>query len=253
MKTRLFGTLILGAIIIFALCAWASDPSSSAEPGVITVTGDAEVRVVPDEVVLTLGIETWDKELAVARRQNDQIVVEVLALISDYGVEPQHAQTDYVSIEPRYRFGTYDEEDFIGYFVQKTIVVTLKDLSEFESLLVEALDLGVNHVLGIQFRTTELRKHRDEARALPIRAAQEKAVAMAGELGQKVGSPKTIYEQQSSWRSWYNAWWGSRYGGGTAQNVIQEIGGGAVSAESSLAPGQITVNAKVTVTFDLAD
>ena len=253
MKARLFGTLVLGVIIIFAVCAWASESSSSGEPGVITVTGDAEVRVVPDEVILTLGIETWDKDLAVARRQNDEIVVRVLGLVSDYGVEPQHAQTDYVSVEPRYRFGTYDEEDFIGYFVQKTIVVTLRDLSKFEGLLVEALDLGVNHVLGIQFRTTELRKHRDEARALAIQAAQEKAIAMAGELGQKVGSPKTIYEQQSGWRSWYNAWWGSRYGGGMAQNVIQEIGTGDMSAESSLAPGQITVNAKVTVTFDLAD
>jgi uncharacterized protein YggE len=253
MKARLFGTLVLGVIIIFAVCAWTSESSSSGEPGVITVTGDADVRVVPDEVVLTLGIETWDKDLAVARRQNDEIVVRVLGLVSEYGVEPQHAQTDYVSIEPRYRFGTYDEEDFIGYFVQKTIVVTLRDLSKFEGLLVEALDLGVNHVLGIQFRTTELRKHRDEARGLAIRAAREKAVAMAGELGQKVGSPKTIYEQQGGWRSWYNAWWGSRYGGGMAQNVIQEIGTGGMSAESSLAPGQITVNAKVTVTFDLAD
>jgi uncharacterized protein YggE len=108
-------------------------------------------------------------------------------------------------------------------------------------------------VLGIQFRTTELRKHRDEARGLAIQAAREKAVAMAGELGQAVGPPKTIYEQQVGWYSAYNAWWGARYGGSMSQNVIQETGAGTMSSATTVAPGQITVNAKVTVTFELAD
>jgi uncharacterized protein YggE len=137
--------------------------------------------------------------------------------------------------------------------VRKTIVIKLKDLSKFDSLLTEALDLGANYVLGIQFRTTELRKHRDEARGLAIRAAQEKAIALAGELGETVGAPRTIYEQQGGWRSSYNAWWEPRWGGGMAQNVIQETGAGALPAESGVAPGQITVNARVTVNFELTD
>jgi hypothetical protein len=215
------------------------------------VTGDAEVRVVPDEVILTLGIETWDKDLQVAKGQNDEIVTRVLALAEEYGIEPQHVQTDFVSIEPRYRSGYYEESDFIGYFVRKSVVITLRDLGKFEDLLTEALEAGVNYVQGIQFRTTELRKHRDEARALAIQAAREKAEAMAGELGQAVGEPRQITEVHSGWWSGYNAWWGSRWGGGMAQNVIQEAGTGGITAEGSLAPGQINVNARVSVTFEI--
>jgi len=58
-----------------------------------------------------------------------------------------------------------------GYSVQKTIVVTLSDLSKFEDLLSGVLEAGANYVHNVEFRTTELRKHRDQARALAIQAA----------------------------------------------------------------------------------
>jgi uncharacterized protein YggE len=107
-------------------------------------------------------------------------------------------------------------------------------------------------VHGIQFRTTELRKHRDEARALAVTAAREKAEALAGELEQTVGHPTSIREEHSSWWSGYNAWWGSRRGDMMAQNVIQELGGAAMTGEGTVAPGQISVSARVSVTFELA-
>lgn len=226
---------------------------TASETRRITVSGEAEVRVVPDEVIVTVGIETWNKNMQIARNENDEIVKRVLALADELGIAGQHVQTDYVSIEPRYRNGYYEDRDFIGYFVHKNIVVTLRDLTRFEDLLAGALDAGANYIHGIEFRTTELRQHRDEARALAIEAAREKAEAMAGELGQQVGQPLLIEEQQSGWWSGYNSWWGSRFGGGMTQNVIQETGGVSVLADSSVAPGQIAVNARVAVTFEIAD
>jgi uncharacterized protein YggE len=248
---RVTGVIGIALILMLTLSAWGDSQSASTDSRVITVSGDAEVRVVPDEVVLTLGIENWSKDLHVAKGQNDQVVADVLALASGYGIDSQHVQTDYVSIEPRYRNGYYEESDFIGYFVRKSVVITLRDLTKFEDLLTDALDAGVNYVQGIQFRTTELREHRDEARALAIQAAEEKANALAEELGQRVGAPRTTQEVQSGWLSGYNAWWGSRWGGAMAQNVIQELDGVALAGEGSLAPGQISVNARVSVTFEL--
>ncbi len=250
MKAKPIGLLVLAFISVFLLAAWAENRQVSQEPRLITVSGDADVRVVPDEVIITLGVETWDKDLNVAKSQNDERVRQVLALVKDYGIQSQHIQTEHISIEPRYN-DSYERHDFIGFFVRKTIVITLKDISKFEDLLTSVLQGGVNYVHGIQFRTTDLRKYRDEARALAIKAAQEKAIALAGELGQKVGEPYTIHEDQVGWWSWYNSWWGSRWGGGMAQNVIQEVGGDSLAAEGTMAPGQITVNARVTVSFEL--
>lgn len=268
MKTKPLAIAGIALLLIFSLAAWTrheraapapassvredSQPTSS-EPRLITVTGDAEVRVVPDEVILTLGVQTWDKNLQVAKRQNDAIVTRVLDLVAAHGIDPQHVQTSYIGIEPRYRNGYYEESDFIGFFVHKTVVITLRDLTKFEDLLAASLESGVNYVHGIQFRTTELRKHRDSARALAIGAAREKAVALAGELGQTIGDPQSIREEQSGWWSSYNAWWGSRWGSGMAQNVIQEAGAGAIAGEGSVAPGQISVKACVSATFELAN
>lgn len=213
----------------------------------ISVTGDAEVRVAPDEIIITLGVQTWDKELARAKAENDRIMRDVLAVAQAAGVADRHIQTDYINIEPRYR-DSYERSDFIGYFVSKTAVITLKEIARFEELLGQLLEAGATHIHGVDFRTTELRKHRDEARALAIQAAREKAVALASELGQRVGEPVSIREEQSSWWAWSSSWWGTR-GGSMAQNVIQNLGGGEIAADSVVAPGQIAVNARVSVEF----
>jgi uncharacterized protein YggE len=252
MNVKSISTIALIITLALALFAWR-DTQAETEPEqrYITVSGDAEVRVVPDEVLLTLGVETWDEDLGTAKMQNDRRVKAVLDIARGYGIQPRHIQTDLISVEPRYQ-DNYEKEDLIGYFVRKTIVITLKDIDKFEALLTSLLQTDVNYVHGIQFRTTELRQHRDQARALAITAAQEKAEAMAGELGQAIGQPTNIREEQAGWYSWYGSWWGYRRGGGyMAQNVIQEVGSNTPTDGGSFAPGQITVNARVAVTFEL--
>ncbi len=224
--------------------------ATSDESRAITVTGDAEVRVVPDEVVLTLGVQTWHRDVETARGENDRIVQATISLADAFEIDPQHVQTDYISIEPRYR-DIYEAENFIGYFVRKTIVVRIKDLAKFEDFLAEVLKAGVNYVHGIEFRTTELREHRDRARALAIKAASEKAAAMAREAGLKTGEAVSIHESHVGWWSWYGSgWWGSR-GGAVSQNVFQSAAGEARTLEGGIAPGQITVSARVTMNFAL--
>ncbi|MCE5257426.1 MAG: SIMPL domain-containing protein [Chloroflexi bacterium] len=244
------------ALVILMLAGWVSVDASgtpSTTPRLVNVTGEAEVRVVPDEVVLTLGIETHDNQLTIAKGQNDAIVKKVLALADEFGITPQHIQTDYIDIEPRYAEGCYELCNPVGFVVHKSVVITLSDLARFEDLLSGVLDTGVNYVQGIEFRTTDLRKYRDEARALAIQAAQEKAVAMAGELDQTIGKPMSIQEQQSSWWSGYSAWWGSRWGSALTQNIIQEYQGTSLGVDSSVAPGQISVRASVSVSFEMED
>jgi uncharacterized protein YggE len=221
------------------------------KPPLITVNGEAEVRVPPDEVIITLGVETSDKELTEAKADNDERVKRIIGLLEGFGIKPEHIKTDYINIEPRYK-DNYEQRTFLGYWVRKTIVVTLRDLSRFEDLLSRTLESGANYVHGIDFRTTELRKHRDRARSMAIRAAREKAEALAEQLEQQIGRPYDIREMHSGWWPGYGAhWWGSRWGGAMSQNVMQSYGGAAPSEGTTLAPGQITITAAVTVSFEL--
>ena len=249
---RIINLVVVALVLVLALSGWTVNPATDSDtPGQITMNGEAEIRVVPDEVIVSLGVEIWDKNLQKATNENDRIVAAVLKIADKYDVEPQHVATDYISIEPRYRGGYYEESDFIGYFVHKTVVITLRDISKFEDLLKDSLEAGVNYVHGVQFRTTELRKYRDQARAEAIKAAQEKAVALAGELDQQVGEPLSIQEVQSGWYSGYNSWWGSLYGSAMTQNVIQEVSSGDWTGDGSVSPGQIKITSRVSVSFEL--
>ncbi len=246
MKHIINAVLVAVIVVTFHHITFASD---QPEPRLITVTGDAEVRVVPDEVILTLGVETWNKDLNIAKKENDQRIKGILDVAKENRIEQKHIQTEYINIEPRYE-DRYEHKKFIGYFVRKSMVLTLKDTSKFESVLSKVIEGGVNYVHGVQFRTTELRKHKDEARSLAIKAAEEKANDLAGDLGQKVGRPYNIQENPSGWWSWYNSWWESQWGGGMSQNVVQNVAG-ATEPSSGIALGQIKVTARVTVSFEL--
>lgn len=245
----LFSLLLFVPISVFA----EHHPKSR----LISVTGDAEVRVVPDEVAFTLGIETSNKSLAKAKQENDQRVTDVIKVAEKYGIQQKHIQTDFLSIDPSYdnrsKFSSASGvSDIQGYFVRKTIVIILRELSKFEGLSSDVLEAGVTHVHGIDFRTTELRKHRDQARALAVKAAKEKATALAGELDQTIGEPHSIQENRSWWYSGYNSWWGNGWSGSMSQNVVQNSATGNDSGtDSGVALGQIKVNATVSVSFEL--
>lgn len=240
--------LFLGCVI--ALLPLIGCDLAEEHERLITVSADAEVRVPPDEVDLSFGIETWDKDLSTAKKQNDKRTAEVIALAKKFNIENKHVQTDHISIDPTYE-SYYDHSSIRGYTVRKTVVFVLRDTEKFEALLSGALEAGANYVHGIEFRTTEIRKHRDAARALAIKAAREKAIDLATELGQTVGEPQTINEEYANWWYWYNSWWGSRYGGGMTQNVIQNVGGEYAETDGAIALGQIKINARVRVSFAL--
>ena len=243
-----FLTLLLGLGLAFSFIPRPHE--TIKDPGTISVSGEAVVKVIPDEVILTIGVETYHRELSVAKGRNDERVAEVLKISKRQGIATRDVQTDFINIEPRYQ-DTYDRTIVDGYFVRKTIVLTLHDLTRFDPFLSELTQAGVTHVHGIQFKTTELRKYRDQARTMALQAAQEKASDMAAVFKASLGYPQTIHEDQAGWYSWYGyGWWGSQFGF-ASQNVVQTMGGPAMEVESSLAPGQISVSARVSVTFNL--
>jgi uncharacterized protein YggE len=257
-RTLVIAIALIGASLASPILSLISTPrpaSAQAEvnQGSISITGEAQILVVPDEVIISLGVQTVNKDLTIAKTENDERVKRVLALTKEFGIQPEHVQTDFISIEPRYR-DTYAESEFYGFFVRKSIVVKLKDISKFEDFISRALTSGANYLHGINFRTTELRKYRDQARSLAINAAKEKATALAGELGRTLGKPTSIREDQIGWYSSYGGWWGSRYNV-QSQNVVQSAGGGggavAGAEEGTIALGQITVSARVYVAFEL--
>ncbi len=244
MKTMAAALLLTACLAAGAFAQLGYDDRSK-----INVTGEAVVYAKPDKIVISLGIETMDKDILVAKQKNNEILKKTLAAVKEAGVQDKDIQTDQLSIEPRWR-DDYRQEEFIGYFVRNTLAVTITDVSRVEGVITSALQSGVNHIFGVDFQTTALKQLRDQAREMALKAAKEKADKMAAVLDQTVDAAIQINENYSG--SAYP--WASRWGGqinGMAQNVIQDVRGDVGEAGETIALGKIAIRASVQVTFTL--
>ena len=206
----------------------------------ISVTGSAEIRVAPDEAILTVGVDSHDRELAAAKMQNDARVKKALAVARDAGIGEKDIQTSALTLGPN-----YSEEKIpklLGYDASQTVTLTLKELSKYEALMTNLLQAGVNRVEGVQFRVSEPRKSKDEARSQAIRAAREKAAAMASELGQALGKPWEIAELGPE----------EPYAINTVQFSASLRERNAFMGEQTpIASGQVSIRALVRISFQL--
>ena len=215
----------------------------------IAVIGEAEIMATPDEAVAAFGVETVNNDLNKAKEENDEIVNRLISTTKELGINSSDIQTDYLEIEPKHeRFE--NRYEFLGYYVRKSIAITIKDTSQLEKILTAALEIGVNHVHDIKFQTTKLKGLRDKARSLAIKAAQAKAEALSQDLNLKVGKPLSIEEEISGVRLRNNSWWGSHYRV-RSQNMAIFRDGDGLESSGSIAPGQIAVGAKIKVRFEI--
>ena len=234
--------LAVGSIaLVFAAMGVCFAQDMVPRPRLISVSGTAEINVAPNEVIMQLGVETHDKELRIAKSQHDVRIKKAINLASSAGIEAKDIQTSQLTMGP-----DYSEEKvprLLGYEVSQTVTITLKDLSKYESLMTGLLEAGINRVQSVNFYVTETRKYKDEARAKAIRAAKEKATAMAAELGQSIGKPWEIAEDDGG-SPFVQTRANSTYGYNAQFGAPGE-------EESTVAPGQVTIRASVRVSFQL--
>jgi uncharacterized protein YggE len=249
MSFRRFASICLAALLpLFATAVLAEEGS----PPRISVTGTAAVRVAPDEVFLTIGVESRDKSLQVATRDNSDRIAKALAVIRSHGVPDKSVQLNYIQVEPDFDTNV-SRITPVAYRAHKSIGIKITKLDTFEPLLTDLFAVGVNQVENIEFRNSDMRKHRDKARELAVVAAREKADALTSQLGVKRGRAVRISED-TGWR--WGGWSGSYRGGQNMmqQNVVQSApnsGAQGDSADGDLSVGQINVTATISVEFQL--
>ncbi|MDX6614140.1 MAG: uncharacterized protein QOD75_3326 [Blastocatellia bacterium] len=228
---------IIALIFSASMIALADD---KIDPPLITVTGEAEVNVIPDEVVFDVTVQTLNRDLRQAKTQTDEKLKTLIALTRKYGIAAEDVQTDYIKLEPRYR-GNDEARTFLGYSVRKDLVFTLRDVTKAEGLLSDILEPGVTRLNSVRFQTSQLRKYRDQARTSAITAAREKALALTATIGQTIGKAYSIEEDVPQ----------RGYAVQNTSNFISTEAGDATSSEGTLALGRIKITARVTVRFEL--
>ncbi len=254
---------ILSLGVMLPIAAFSEVPPPPPAPAPferpsINVTGDAEIKVTPDEALLVMSVTARDKDLLIGQKKMDTAMASALAHFKKLGVKPENLQTDYIDISPVFDDCNYpdgykqgcDTTQVKHYHFRKGLNVKITDLTKFEQALTGALQSGVTSVESVQFSTTELRKHRDAARDMAVKAAKEKADAAAAVLGQKVGKPITV-SLNNNWiyHSYYNS--PRNMGFNVQAQNMKSMEDSSTGQGASISPGQIKVEAQADITFAL--
>ncbi len=267
MKNRINKFTASAACLLF--CAIAAAPSLAqdgspnlfrlqslpADMRTISTSGNSECLVVPNKITVVLGVKSFDKSLNTSCAATDQAVKRILALSAKYKIQKSDVQTADITITPVYpeahsdygsSYGSTPVSKAVGYSCQQDIGFILRKGEKPGALITDAITAGANFVQSISRDTTELRKYRDQTRLQALRAAKEKAEALANELGMKVGKPLHIQEGSSS---------------STIATYMQTAQNSSLSAASpeksdsdeGFALGRISVSSTVSVTWQLID
>jgi uncharacterized protein len=215
-------SMLVLAMSLLSFPAFGAVTTDTSTPS-ISVSGEAEVRLVPDEVFFDVAVRTVDKDVMTASRENDAKVKKLVQAARDFGIPAAMIQTSEITIHRK----SNRDDVFTGFEITKKVSICLKELGS----LVKA---GANELPGIDFRSTKLEEAKSKARLQAVAAAREKASAMAGVLGEKIGRPLAVKEAPESFTR------------------FAYVDPSSSSTHGGFAPGEIGVHVTVNVQFALA-
>jgi hypothetical protein len=204
----------------------------------VTVNGEGKIKVVPDQVSISVSIESKGARAAAVKKENDIKIEGVLQVIKKMGILASDFQTTRVSLNDQY---DYDQKKH-NYVAVQSILIVIKDLNNYDQIMEGLVDSGINNISNIEFQSSQIEIHRTKARIEAIKNAKSKAQDYVSALGQKMGLAYTIIDnaQSNSQQPRY-------------EMMAMKMADKLFTGNETLAAKEIEVTANVTVSFLLAE
>ncbi|MBV8798432.1 MAG: SIMPL domain-containing protein [Alphaproteobacteria bacterium] len=229
MIARTFAAVLL----LFASGANAQ-PQTGAQPRILTVGGEGDVKAKPDLATLTAGVISDGKTAAVALSANSRAMNAVFDTLKRLGIPERAIRTSQVSVEPQYPDDSRQPRRITGYQVSNSVTVMLDNLERVGPALDALVTSGANSVGDIAFSVRDPKPLLAEAREAAVKDAASKAETLARAAGVALGPILQIAEGGIS---------------GPPQPMMRM----AVAAREAtpVAPGEETISASVSVTWEI--
>ena len=170
-----------------AVCGTAA-AHDALPPPLISVTGEGEVKAMPDMAYVSLGVEARKPSLAEARSQVTTAVERLLALTRELKIDPKLVDSTQLQVQPEYRWNEKDSQRvLLGYVVSRQIEIELRDLERLGPLLERAVSAGANQVGGARLDSSKRKELEREALAKAVDDARLDAEALARAAGTRLG------------------------------------------------------------------
>ncbi len=218
-------------------CAAHADP---ANPHILSVSGQGEVRAIPNQAQLSAGVVTEGKTAAAALAANSRAMNDVFAAIRKLGVPERSIRTSNFTVSPQYapyrnNGGDDSAQRIIDYQVSNEVTVILDDVSKVGPALDALVSSGANQANSISFGIRDEKPLLEQARANAVKDATARAQTLAHAAGVTLGPIFSIQED-----------------GGMRPNSITAMTMEArAAAPTPIAAGEETIDASVTMSWEI--
>lgn len=227
--------LVVTLITFFTVMTYAQDQKPNPVPQ-INVSGEGKVKVVPDQGIISIGVENTGKEAAEVKKANDAIIDKVLKFIKKNNIPQSDFQTTNVSLHKNYDYQTKK----YNYIANQTVTVTLKDLKMYDEFMMGITDTGITNINGVEFKSSKIEMYEAEARKKAMLNAKQKALDYVSVLNQKVGKAILISDNSQT-----------HYPQPMFKGAMMEMQADGAAPRQTLAIGEIEVISNVQVAFVL--
>ncbi len=254
------GAAVLGLLALFLLVQTVKTfkeyryvGSGVTATNTITVSGMGEVFAVPDRATFAVTVREEGAEVADAQDKATEKANAIISYLKSSGVEEKDIKTINYNVNPKYEWeqkacvaGTYCEpgnQVLVGFEVWQMIEVKVQDPKKAGDLLTGVGSRGASEVSGLSFTIEDEDALKSEAREMAIAEAEEKAEALARQLGVSLVRVVGFYEDSYGYPSYYGK-------GGMAMGDTMSVRAEAAPAPE-LPTGENKITSNVNVTYEI--
>jgi uncharacterized protein YggE len=231
----MYAVLIVMALAALSACDRETVIMPDSDDNRIYVTGSATIITSPDIAIAQLGVQTFNKELEPAVDENNTRTDAIIATLRAQGVDEKDMKTSSFNIYPQREYRDNENiYEIVGYQVNNTLSVTLRDLDSVGKSLQMAITAGANNISGISFTLDDPEPVRNEARTKAIEDARQRAESMAEAAGVELGSVLNITETSSP---------------GVIISRDASYDETAIKSDVPVQPGELELTVQVSMTF----
>lgn len=227
----------------FPVAAQAHDETKPETP-TLTISETGTVTHAPDTAFVTFGLDSPSKLLAEAQRRNSAVMSKVMDRLRDLQIDKELIQTSSFTVSPQYRPPPKRAADaqptapeIVGYIVSNMVTVEIHALDRVGTIIEEVLKAGANSFHGLHWGLRDEQSVRLGALRQAAAKAREKAAVLSEALHVKLVRVVSVNE-----------------GGHVIRPAapMVRMAMEASTGEAPISPGEMKVEASVTLVYEIA-
>jgi len=153
----------------------------------ISIQGQGKIYAKPDIAYVNLSVITQGYSLKGTQDSNSKKMNGVIEFLKGFEIEEKDIKTINYNIYPQYSYEERKAPRIVGYEINQTIELKIRNLDKVSEILEKSVAAGVNQINSLRFWIDKDEELKAEARKIAIEDAKKKAQVLASDLGVELG------------------------------------------------------------------